>query len=594
MTNEPGISAIRWDARGQEIFFRGASRREPPQIFSFDVGTHRLVQLTNDKFGALDYAQAGDTLAYIAVSKIGSSNDRIKASYPTALVSNFDWRGVVASDIDRYFIIYVLRNGILHRASDETLNDRPLLWISPSGKRIVTYQRGLNLSSVPNRGNGSSVRLSRNGVSVTRLDALNLLVIPSEVRWSTDERFAILSTAIGPSGCRISAEVLDVESDILRNVIVEDACRENAGYDLIIPRGNGEAVKATFHDLGARSPGYPNPINQTHASLQVKLQESMNSPPRILAAEGGREFSLLDARPELKGVRWSKTKTIEWSSPDGNHWIGGLSMPWSEKPTTHPLVIQLDDFNPRSFEADGEDEPYPGKQVLVAHGMAVLSMKWIPVGKDSVGTPREAPSVVAGIDSAIDLLSSLGYVDFRRVGLTGWSRTGVLAAYAVSHPGKHCLRAAVIADGVIQPNYVSSLIYPLINEATSRNTEEWREEWFDGRSIWQDPNLWLHTAPAFNAHRVSGSVLIQTMGTQNLIGSVEFYSALRSNDKPVEYMLFPTGEHSLKKPREREVAISSLVDWMSFWLIDAEDTDPQKRPMYARWRAMKNKLPTCH
>src|SRR5262249_43616068 len=67
------------------------------------------------------------------------------------------------------------------------------------------------------------------------------------------------------------------------------------------------------------------------------------------------------------------------------------------------------------------------------------------------------------------------------------------------------------------------------------------------------------------------------------------YSALalntfRINKKPIDYIIFPNGDHSLQRPLEHLALQNAVVDWMRFWLKDEAPADPERA---ARWAVLR-------
>jgi dipeptidyl aminopeptidase/acylaminoacyl peptidase len=91
------------------------------------------------------------------------------------------------------------------------------------------------------------------------------------------------------------------------------------------------------------------------------------------------------------------------------------------------------------------------------------------------------------------------------------------------------------------------------------------------------------------AHRVSAPLLIEA-AAQEMLHSLEFYSALRGLGKPVELVIYPDEGHIYSQPKHRLASMERNLDWFSYWLLGRTDPDPLKHEQYARWAAMKAKL----
>jgi dipeptidyl aminopeptidase/acylaminoacyl peptidase len=243
-----------------------------------------------------------------------------------------------------------------------------------------------------------------------------------------------------------------------------------------------------------------------------------------------------------------------------------------------PLVMQGHHYAPQVFLPDGPYSTTAAAQPLLARGMAVLQVEGMDL---DVNTDREGAEFVEIIDSAVEALVAQGIADPTRIGLTGFSRGGYQAFYAITHPGRVHLSAVVIADTATgsYPRY-------LINTGHGLPTESFNM--VGDQTFWNHKAQWLKNETTFNVDRVTTPALFTANGGSPYPEqSLETIGAFALNKKPMEYLYFPDGYHQLRRPRERLAAIDAIVDWMSFWLQDYENPDPGKAEQYARWRPMR-------
>jgi len=80
---------------------------------------------------------------------------------------------------------------------------------------------------------------------------------------------------------------------------------------------------------------------------------------------------------------------------------------------------------------------------------------------------------------------------------------------------------------------------------------------------------------------------VVALGRPSVLVMWEWFCGLLLQDKPVEFIEIPDGDHLLRKPWQRRVAMQGVVDWFSFWLKGEEDLDPAKAEQYARWRELR-------
>lgn len=444
------------------------------------------------------------------------------------------------------------------------------------------------------------------------------IALPSpRVVWSHDGRHVlVVNTALPPErgGAQVGIQIVGIDVLTGRRRVVETIAAEPADARVgvsetriaeprkgelvtIEHRVRGEpAHRAAYRFGGARRgwrvsaspsdepPSGEQPPRQSLADgWRVLVRESQNEPPMVVAQRGGEEIVLTAPDTQLSEAAYAPAERFTWRDENGNEWQAGLVLPVNGAGSA-PLVIQLSRYSGSLFRPDGSYQSMFAGQLLAAQGFAVLSVDHFHSGSGEVlMTPREAPALVAGLDAAVDELARRGIVDSRRVGIIGFSHTGFLVNYALTHPGRTHFGAAISADAG-DPSYLQDLAYSVV---AHRAVDGPSYADVNGGQFWQNREAWLAAAPGFNAAQVTAPLMIVINGRHNLPTNVELYAALRMLDRPVEYLLFPEGTHQLIRPRERIAAMTATRDWMAFWLQDYEDPDPAKAGQYARWRALR-------
>src|SRR6185437_3504323 len=80
--------------------------------------------------------------------------------------------------------------------------------------------------------------------------------------------------------------------------------------------------------------------------LMVRLHESANEPPIVVASDGQHELPLMGVDPAFKGVHYTREEPFEWLGADGKMNVGGLLLPESARTQRVPLVIQAYTYDP--------------------------------------------------------------------------------------------------------------------------------------------------------------------------------------------------------------------------------------------------------
>ena len=245
----------------------------------------------------------------------------------------------------------------------------------------------------------------------------------------------------------------------------------------------------------------------------------------------------------------------------------------------YPLVIQIYDFHEDQFLTDGLFPTAMAARPLASAGIAVLQVqRKLPHTFD----PAEADAQLAGLDSAIDQLEQEGLVDEKKVGLVGFSFSCWYVENALIKDPKR-FTAATIADGLD----VSYMQYHLWGIGY-RSLEREFEKIIGSKPVGDGMKQWFALAPGFHLDQVTTPLRIEAITPSSVLAEWEIYSSLRQQEKPVDLIYFPEGQHIHQRPLERLASQEGDVDWFRFWLQGYEDPDPSKRGQYKRWETMRS------
>jgi len=102
---------------------------------------------------------------------------------------------------------------------------------------------------------------------------------------------------------------------------------------------------------------------------------------------------------------------------------------------------------------------------------------------------------------------------------------------------------------------------------------------------------WLEYSPAFNAGHVTTPVLMEYTdhgAYDSNIDGMEFFVALKKQNKPVDLFFYPKGNHLLDAPSQRIASLQRNVDWFRFWMQGYESKPPDYDPdQYVRWHELR-------
>jgi dipeptidyl aminopeptidase/acylaminoacyl peptidase len=330
-------------------------------------------------------------------------------------------------------------------------------------------------------------------------------------------------------------------------------------------------------------------LKKDSAEFPVEVIEDLNEPPRLYRRTATGRQLLLDPNPELSKRALGRVELITWPNPVAGRAAarGWLYYPVGYQPgKRYPLVIQLTGGAVASsqFSLHGRPDDAglgPGAsvyaaQMLAGRGMMVLGVsRIVPTPADT----HEARLVMQSAETAIRRLDDRGMVDIQRVGLAGFSRSGWIAEYGISHR-EHPYAAAITADST-EAGYMNAALLPGYGDTENGSSPY-------GTGLRQ----WLENAPTFSVERIRTPLrIIKESGDRGrLLFKWELFARMRALNLPVEYYDVPNrqgADHGGQNPIQSLSQKEGAVDWFDFWLNDHEDPDATKAAQYARWRKLR-------
>ena len=315
--------------------------------------------------------------------------------------------------------------------------------------------------------------------------------------------------------------------------------------------------------------------------ITVSIAQGLSDPPVLVARDQVTSLSrvIWDPNPQLKEVDLGRVSVLKWKDKAGQAWIGGLYLPAGYNRTqAYPLVVQTHGFMENEFRAEGIYPTAFAARALAAAGIAVLQVPDCQIRF----TSEEGACQVAGYESGIDELVSMGVADPNHVGIIGFSRTCYAVLETLTTSRLH-FAAASITDG-LNMGYLQYLQY--LDEANGFYTRD--AEVANRAAPFGDGLLkWFALSPEFNLHKIASPLQVVALGADSVLEMWEPYAALRSLHRPVDLIVLGDGTHNLSNPEQRLASQQGTVDWFRFWLQGYEDADPSKAAQYVRWRGLR-------
>jgi dipeptidyl aminopeptidase/acylaminoacyl peptidase len=626
------IFQLTWADDSRSLAFLGRNGRENRQLFIVDLDTKRISALTPDTQDVVAYSRSGSVFAYLASADvkpdqqwvssgpgipdmtIGTGSPLLPLLYPNFVGESFShpailqlWR--VRGDTAAPIIDQTTRAPIQITTTWTAI----AIGLSPDASRVFTIASVVG-PNTNGHANDSEQPLKYRLIDMQEGKEMSSFATPIagydwhsmgryRAVWSPDGTEVALSETTrsatqgnGTDGAhRCTIEIVDLERHNTQ-CGVEHEAKNSGALRSMRWDDSGKRLLVRFKQPGTeiyssktlerkretwtarkRSPTDPS------ESLVLTVNQSLNYPP-VLAAydeESGKSRQIFDPNPQLADVDMGSVSVYTWHDPQGRTIQGGLVKPPGWTPAKrYPLVIQTHGFDPKSFFRVGYDDTSSAGRALAGRDMMVLQVKE-PGGPHSetwqAGTEEGEDVYLA----AIDQLMAEGVIDPRRVGITGYSYTGLLVTTAIVRAPDR-FAAAAMADTDPGTLWGHSTY---VDEGTvsqrSANLVAGALPYGDGLKTWLD------RAAALSSEKIRAPVLYTAADPWHLMAFWELYAALRDQGKPVELQYFRSGQHSIRKPLQRWAHQEMLVDWFDFWLNDHEDLDSSKAEQYGRWHQLR-------
>jgi dipeptidyl aminopeptidase/acylaminoacyl peptidase len=301
--------------------------------------------------------------------------------------------------------------------------------------------------------------------------------------------------------------------------------------------------------------------------------------PEVYLATPAKNFKkwnvskLTDLEKQVEGWDLGKVETITWQSRDGNMIEGVLRKPSNFDPAKkYPLVLVVHGgptwFSPDYLLTDllsGEDVRYYPSVQFNLKEMLVLKPNYRgSVGRGQAFQELNVNNLGVGdlwdIESAVDHLVELGWVDPEKVGCMGWSQGGYISAFVGLHSEK--FKAVSVGAG-ISDWYTYHI---------SNDIPDFTRDYLSG-SPFRDRVLYEKTAPISNISNAKTPMLIQHGSDDRrvpLSNAMELYRGLKEMGVPVELFIYPGMGHPITKPRENHAVMYQNLNWFSHYLLGEE------------------------
>jgi dipeptidyl aminopeptidase/acylaminoacyl peptidase len=299
---------------------------------------------------------------------------------------------------------------------------------------------------------------------------------------------------------------------------------------------------------------------------ELYFLESASSTSTSTSTSASPPRRLTSLNAELASRSLGTTETITWKGPDGFDENGTLTFPPGfDKTRKSPLVLYIHG-GPMGSSLEGFSL---FRHILAARGWVVFSPNYR--GSDNMGKAfQKAVINDAGEGPGRDVMAGIaavkarGFVDERRIAVSGWSYGGFMTVWLTSHfdGWAAAVSGAAVTDWFDWYDLADMNVWAGYGLGGS----PWRND--NAESYWkQSP---IRYAPKI---RTPTLILSDTRDPRvTVTQSYKLYHALKDNGVPVQFIAYPIGGHFPADPVHQRDVYRRWIDWIEKYFAASTST----------------------
>jgi dipeptidyl aminopeptidase/acylaminoacyl peptidase len=349
---------------------------------------------------------------------------------------------------------------------------------------------------------------------------------------------------------------------------------------------NASKESGLYRDRVADATTTPERIVMAPKSWPV-LQKARNAEQYLLTRADHREYPNLwtgssftqlarisDAMPEQAEYRWGNVELVKWLNSDGVPMEGLLYTPEGfDRTKQYPMLTyfyeQLSDGLHNYTRPAGRNTINP--IVYTSLGYLVF----MPNIHYTLGYP--GPSSVKSIVPGVQSLIAQGFVDPKRIGISGQSWGGYQTAYIITQTN---LFAAAVPNATVvnMTSAYGGIRWESGVERAIVNYEQGQSR--IGGSLWEYPERYIENSPLFYLDRVQTPVLFMANDADGAVPwyqGIEYFVAMRRLGKEA-YMLNYNGDaHNPRKYANQKDIDRRMQEFFAHHLLGAPKPEWMQR-----------------
>jgi hypothetical protein len=309
------------------------------------------------------------------------------------------------------------------------------------------------------------------------------------------------------------------------------------------------------------------------------LQKARNAEQYLLTQSTYREYpdlwtgtsiaattKITNANPQDAQYPRGSVELVSWMNGDGVPLRGMLFKPENFDPSKqYPMVVYF-------YEklTDGLHSYVAPTGRNVVNPMVYNALGYLVFEPDIIYTDGQpGPSAAKAIIPGVQALVAKGFVDPKRIGITGQSWGGYQSAYLITVTN---MFAAAVPNATVV-NMTSAYGGIRWESGNSRSGQYERGQSRLGGSLWQYPERFMENSPLFRLDRVTTPVLFMANDNDGAVPwyqGIEFYVAMRRLQKEAYMVTYNGDGHNPSKRANQKDIDKKMLEFFAVKLQGAE------------------------